>query len=347
VPSPAPAQRQPPAAALRQYAADALQQLFGDLEAVWASADNGAKQAELLSLPFEALKALLADRRTCVASEKNTVAHTVARWVGQYELGSWPVEPLEALLKLVRVASLTPHYARTVFCECKLALKHLSFGQLAVASMAPLIDNDVVGVEGCEHWFLPPRPSSTLAFVLEWSPRLAELEACVASLPAEGDDWPSIDGPKGVVWQGWPLYLQMDCKRGVSGGLTLGAFLAVKLPCRTAGALIERSFEAVAVNGGRGIRSSTEQCVYTGGLVSCGKGNFFRLGKSGGGGGGSDDDSDDDDDDSDEDEDSDNVGAALPKDWAGIEAALRAKGLVHGEGGDAHLKLRCKVVQLD
>jgi hypothetical protein len=185
---------------LQQYAAAALQVLFGDLEAVWASADNRVKRRGLLSLPFEALKALLADERTRVASE-NTVAHTVVRWLAKNKVAASSAQA-EELLPLVRVARLTPHYARTVFSESTLARRHLSASERAFASMAPLM-----GV-GASHlntsciepaWVLPARPRSALAdvAVLEWSPRLAELEDMVAAL-AEGDDWPSIDGPKGL-----------------------------------------------------------------------------------------------------------------------------------------------------
>jgi hypothetical protein len=313
-----------PASPLRRYADDALQELFGDLEAVWAAADDGEKQCDLLELHFAALKALLADRRTSVASE-NTVVHTIVRWVAKNKLAPSSAQ-VKKLLALVRVARLTPHYARTVFCESAPLVKaHLSTGELAVASMLPLADCALYDFpSGTGHWRRPARPRSTLAdaVVLEWCPRLSELEACFTSLPAQGKGRSSVVGPKGVVWQGWPLYLKMDSERTASGDLMLEPSLAVELPCKTAGALIEFALEAVAA-GGRSVTARTPKpCLVTIDSTSWGWENFFGLDKAGG-------------------------GAGPPKDWAGVEAALRAQRLVHGDGGAAHLKLRCKVTRLE
>jgi hypothetical protein len=203
----------PPAPALRQYAADALQELFGDLEAVWATVDNDEKQADLVSLPHAALVALLADERTRAASE-NTVAHTIEHWLAENELDPdseeaeepFELAQTEELFALVRVARLTPHYARTVFCESALAKAHLSARKLALASMLPLVGDDPLNrLHDCKHWRLPARPRSALAdaVVLEWALPLAELEGLVAALPARGEGRSApIDGPKGVVWQG-------------------------------------------------------------------------------------------------------------------------------------------------
>jgi hypothetical protein len=127
------------------------------------------------------------------------------------------------------------------------------------------------------------------------------------------------------VWQGWPLYLQVNCKRGASGGLTLGLYLAIQPPCRTAGALIHSSLKAVAVNGGSGITGGHGACPYTGENVSWGLGDFFALADAG------DDGSD----------------AAAPKDWAGVVAALSARRLVHSDSVEAHVKLRCTVTRLE
>jgi hypothetical protein len=314
----------PPAAALRQYAADALQELFGDLEAVWASVDEGEQRSSLLALPFEALKALLEDDRTRVASE-NTVAHTIERWVAQNKSTLVSLQA-EELLPLVRVARLTPHYARTVFCESALAKAHLSAGERTLASMAPLMGDEALGnLRSHAHWCLPARPRSALAdaVVLQWCATLAEVEKLVAA-PAGGEGSSHIDGPKGVVWQGWPLFVQMYCDRSARGGVTLGLYLTVELPCQAAGALVEHTFEAVAVEGGNGITTSVDLTPLTLITREWGSPDFFHLGKASGDG-----------------------NTAPPKDWAGMEAALRAKGLVHGEGEAAHLKLRCKVTRLE
>jgi hypothetical protein len=316
------------AAALQQYAADALYELFGDLEAVWAAGDVGGKQRDLLALPHAALKALLADERTRTASE-NAVMHTIVRWVDQHKLPP-SSEQAKELLALVRVARLTPHYARSVFCESALAKAHLSARERMLASMAPLVVGDEpFGLEDWQHhWRLPARPRSALAdtLVLEWCPRLAEVEACAAALAAEGEDSGGIDGPQGAVWQGWPLHLDLEFERSASGGVTLGVCLVALPPCRVAGALIETSIEAVAVGGGINITSAPAPCLYTAADESWGWTDMFDLGDVGDEGDG---------------------GAAPPKDWAGVEAALRAKGFVHGEGGAAHLKLRCTVTRLE
>jgi hypothetical protein len=315
----------PLAPALRQYAADALQELYGDLEGVWAVANDGAR-LNLLQLPFAAIKALLADERTRVASE-NTVVHTIVDWVYEHELKRDSAR-VKQLLALVRVARLTPNYARTVFCESKLARDHLSAGERAHASMLPLVGDEpsagsrIVGAGS--HWRLPARPRSALAdaVVLEWSPSLAELEDLVAALPAQGEGRSSMYGPEGVIWQGWPLYLQLQSKRSASGDLMLLPGLAVELPCRTAGALIGYTLEAAAASGGGGITSRLKLRLFSAGVTSWRIPNFFGRGQAG--------------------------GAGPPKDWAGVEAALRAKRLVHddGDGDGAHLKLRCTVTQL-
>jgi hypothetical protein len=318
----------PPAPALQQYANDALQELFGDLEAVWASADDGSKQRDLLWLPHAALVALLADERTLVASE-NVVVHTIKRWLATKNVAPSSEESKE-LLALVRAVRLTPHYARTVFCESALAKAHLSKSRLTLASMAPLVgDYPLESLHDCKHWCLPARPRSALAdaVVLEWSPRLAELEAYVTALPAGGEGRSAnLDGPKGVVWQGWPLHLRLGCRRSASGSVELRFSLAAEPPCSAAGASIEHALEALAASGGTSITCTPKPGLYTAGDKSWGPRDFFVLGAGGDGGG-------------------------PPKDWAGVEAALRAKRLVHGGrgggGGAAHLKLRCKVTRLE
>jgi hypothetical protein len=323
VPSPAPELQQPPAPALRQYADDTLQLLLGDLEAVWASADNDEKRRDLLSLPRTALMALLADERTRVANE-NTVVHTILSWADKHELDPSSAEARQ-LLTLVRVARLTPHYARTVFCKSEIAKQWMDARELTHASMLPLLeDGGVSGWDDREDWIEPARPRSALAdaLVLEWSPRLVELESCVTAMLTQGKRQSSIDGPKGVVWQGWPLHLRIDCERSACGGLTLGFYLAAKKPCRKAGALIEFSLEAMAVGGG-GALSRPSLCLFS--LADfVGVDDFFGLAKAGGGDG----------------------SARLPADWAGVEAALRAQRLVHGDGDAAHLKLRSEVTRL-
>jgi hypothetical protein len=316
------------AAALQEYAAAALQLLFGDLEAVWAAGgDEGdEKQSNLLALPHAALKALLADERTRTASE-NTVMHSIVSWVDQHQLAPTS-EQVKELLALVRVARLTPHYARSVFCESKLAKAHLSAHELALAATAPLVVGDEpYGLDDWQpSWRLPARPRSALAdaLVLEWSPRLAEVEACAAALPAEGEDCKCIDGPKGVVWQGWPLHFKLECKRSASGVVMLGVRLAALPPGRVAVALIRFSLEAVAAGGGNGTRFGSAAYLYTAAEEGWGDYDFFELDGEG----------------------ADN--AAAPKDWAGVEAALRAKRLVHGgRGSAAHLNLRCMVTRLE
>jgi hypothetical protein len=316
----------PPAAALRRYAADALQELFGDLEAVWATADAGAKKHDLLALPHAALKALLADERTRVASE-NAVVHTIVQWLAKNKLAPSSAQA-EELLDLVSVGRLTPHYARTVFCESALAKAHLCKRERMLASAAPLVvGDDPAGLQDYEHWLLPARPRSALAdaLVLEWSPRLAEVEGLVTALPAEGGESPSVYGPKGVVWQGWPLQIEFDCTRDASGGVTLRFFLGVEPPCTDAVALIESTLEAVAAAGGSGIAESSGACLFTSARKMWCWCDFFGLSEPG-----------------------DAADGGPPKDWAGVEAALRAQRLVHGGSGSAaHLKLRCTVSRLE
>jgi hypothetical protein len=322
----------PPAPALRQYADDALQLLFGDLEAAWTWADDDDEPAPLplpVALPHAALVALLADERTRAASE-NVVVHTILRWVAESNVAPSSAQAKE-LLALVRVARLTPHYARTVFCESEVAKAHLSARELALASMLPLAgDAPLESLRDRQHWCLPARPRSavpdTLAF--EWSMSLSGLEARVTALLTEGDrDSMSIDvwrWPR--WWQGWGLRPVMDCRRSASGGVTLGLYLAVEPPCSTAGALIERSFEAIGADGGSGIKFGPSPCLYAAGINPRDWADFLGLDTAGGGG--------------------DN-GAGPPKDWAGIEAALRAAGVVHGEGRAARIELRCEVTRIE
>jgi hypothetical protein len=131
-----------------------------------------------------------------------------------------------------------------------------------------------------------------------------------------------VDGPKGAVWQGWPLHMQLHCERGAGGRWELAIALAVEPPCATAVALITDTCEAVAAGGGTSITDTCAPSLYTRDNTSWCDKAFFGLGNAGG-------------------------GAGPPKDWAGVEAALRAKRLVHGGRGAAHLKLRCTVSRLE
>jgi hypothetical protein len=315
-----------PAPPLRQYAADALQELFGDLEAVWASPHQCARLGNLLRLPFEALKVLLADERTRVASE-NVVVHTILLWLHHNNLEQESPQA-EELLPLVRVARLTPHYARTVFCESELATSYLDESQLAVASMLPLLNDRDVALPGAaarlQQWRLPARPRSALAdaAVLEWSPRLAALEDLATSLPDEGVERASVEGPEAVVWQGWTMRLGMKAFRGADGGVKLQLYMSIdEPPGPRAGGLIERTIEVAAASGGAAVRRSGT-VVYTANDERWGHTDLFGLSKAGG-------------------------DAGPPKDWAGVEAALRAQQLVHGDGDAAHLKLRCTITRVE
>ncbi|KIZ03475.1 hypothetical protein MNEG_4484 [Monoraphidium neglectum] len=86
-------------------AAFGLHQRLGDLDAAWL---DTSCRAQLLALPFAALRQLLSDERTRVSSE-NTVVYTVAAWVKQNASSS--AEQHAELAQCVRAPRLTPLYS--------------------------------------------------------------------------------------------------------------------------------------------------------------------------------------------------------------------------------------------
>ncbi|KIZ03476.1 hypothetical protein MNEG_4485 [Monoraphidium neglectum] len=95
---------------LFEYAAAALQERLGDLDATLL---NGERRAQLLALPFAAMRQLLSDDRTCVSSE-NTVVYTIAAWIKK---NASSAEQRAELAQCVRAPLLTPLYSAAVAAQ--------------------------------------------------------------------------------------------------------------------------------------------------------------------------------------------------------------------------------------
>lgn len=321
---------------LLKAAGKALQAELGDLEEVWTD-PTGEKQERLLSLPFAAVKALLADNRTRVTSE-NTAVYTAARWLDAADGIDDPVGSAEAieLRRLIRVAHLTPRFAAS-----------LAGGQVwqgeerELLMQAPLLQADDV-VEDLfpeledDHplLFSTPRPASSVkSVVLEWSPTLADIKAEVV----KGERFVS---PAAAVWQGWPFHIQLsqwdDGELSMSAEVHAPSFIPQPWVGKSAFARATYSTYVQPVGG------AAAAAVFAGGAnpnkdTST---NVFVARR---------------DKDGDFSESSGIMawGSPLPgqveceeRAWPPIEAALRAEGLVHGEGAAEHLKLALMVEEV-
>ena len=93
---------------LLKAAAEKLQLALGDLEILWAGESTELLQKQLLQLPFLALKQLISDPRTRVASE-DTIFFTMDCWLAS-NLGSTTQEQKKELAQLLQLCHCTPSY---------------------------------------------------------------------------------------------------------------------------------------------------------------------------------------------------------------------------------------------
>ena len=92
---------------LKQAAGDKVQQILGDLDLVWSEKRAEPVRQQLLQLPCSALKQLIADSRTKVASE-DTVFFTIDYWLASNS--STTQEQKKELAQLLRLPHCTPSY---------------------------------------------------------------------------------------------------------------------------------------------------------------------------------------------------------------------------------------------
>jgi hypothetical protein len=180
---------QPDFKAAHQLALHCMMQQLGDLESVWAS---DALQQQLLALPYDVLRQLLAHHDTRVASE-NTVVFTIERW----QRGQGARQPhrlcrrdqVQHLMQLVRMRYCTPCYAGTV-------MPHSSTVQQGIERSAIPLMRECCTQGGFEmltsakcsvlqqyaHWSAVPRPKSEQQPVLEWQLLLDDLKTAAEQL---------------------------------------------------------------------------------------------------------------------------------------------------------------------
>ncbi|KAF8060059.1 hypothetical protein HT031_004998 [Scenedesmus sp. PABB004] len=149
--------------------ADKVQAELGDLELVWGEGKSSVRQQALLALPHGALKRLLADERTRVASE-NTVCYTIIKWAERQ------AEPLQAalakeLVALVRMRHVTQLFFCSVASQSDLFQAGFKPGELMAAAAlcsrgAPAATHfaaitKLPGLPSFPAWSAPARPAST------------------------------------------------------------------------------------------------------------------------------------------------------------------------------------------
>jgi hypothetical protein len=198
-------------------ALDKLQEELGDLEESWG---NTKKQQLLLGLPLDALRYLLWDGRTRVASE-DTAVYTAARWLEANPGGG--EQAAKSLVKLLRLAHCTPTFLSTGEDKgCVRAL--LRAGGVTdrtlmqLCAMRGVTDNQRLtwmaqaGLSKVWGLLQGPRLASAVGeLTITWPVPLSLLKAAFAEAQraaAAGDDPPFVCHT-GVVWQGrvWSLWL--------------------------------------------------------------------------------------------------------------------------------------------
>ncbi|GBF97580.1 hypothetical protein Rsub_10716 [Raphidocelis subcapitata] len=219
--------------ALLDAAADALQRELGDLEAAWQDA---ARRERLLALPFEAIRTLLSDGRTAVASEA-TVFYTADAWLHAASRDASRPPPSDAqaaalaacvrvprlrLAYLVAVVAQSPWFTRAVpaselmeaiaFAIAEPRVRSLACSPVETPSLRP------------PSWHLPARPPSRVQRLkMEWAVPLAALKRLHKAAAREGvGGCDEISAADVWVFDGvrWALELQAECgERGVSYGL--------------------------------------------------------------------------------------------------------------------------------
>uniref|UniRef100_A0A383W8E4 BACK domain-containing protein n=1 Tax=Tetradesmus obliquus TaxID=3088 RepID=A0A383W8E4_TETOB len=206
--------QQPEFEAVRRLAVQRVQQQLGDLEEVWA---DPARQQLLLALPFEALRQLLQDDTTCVATE-NTVVYTIERWWGAQYAALQHAEHLRALMHLVRMRHCTQYFAGIVMQHSSLVQQ--SFERTALPLMrecctlggfARLQDAKCPVLQQCPAWVAEQRPASARQPVVEWRLPLASLQAPVEQLLSSGGI-ATVGFSDTCVVQGQPMRIKVEIK---------------------------------------------------------------------------------------------------------------------------------------
>ena len=208
---------------LKQAAGDKVQQVLGDLELVWYGKHAEKQQQQLLQLPFPALKQLIADSRTKVASE-DTVFFSIDHWLVKNP--GTTQEQKKELAELLRLPYCTPSYLTTLMAgRNSWLLECVSPTELctaaAVSAAGPRSD---WGKEGCSS--LPglmakARPASCITYLkTTMIVDRAKLEEMYAD--ADADDNGYFTGSL-VRWQGRELQLELRAQRDdTDNTVTLG-----------------------------------------------------------------------------------------------------------------------------
>jgi hypothetical protein len=219
--------------------AAALQHRLGDLDAAWL--DAGCR-AQLLALPFEALRHLLSDERTRVSSE-NTVVYTVAAWINDNAGGVDGAMQRAALAHYVRAPHLSKLYCASAGSWLLTRWSpHISAADVHCATDLQEADDSsklrtrLLKAKGLplahrSAWRLPPRPTSSVKeAVVEWRVPLSEMRQLYEQAAAGAEVGESLQVcSEAVVFQGCEWEARVKCKKR-EAGVILRATLNVSLP---------------------------------------------------------------------------------------------------------------------
>jgi hypothetical protein len=249
---------------LFEYAAAALQERLGDLDATLL---NGERRAQLLALPFAAMRQLLSDDRTCVSSE-NTVVYTIAAWIKK---NASSAEQRAELAQCVRAPLLTPLYSAAVAAQLLTSWSPaispadmhyaLVFAGLSEAVRKELLEVDGIPLECHAAWQLPSRRiSRTTQAVVEWRVPLAELRRLYESAAgAQGKSTSAFSGDR-TTFQGLDLNIEVEAATG-DKGVDFCAYLRVHRPAGVAVGAAAVSVSAKFEAGGSVMPVISRSCV--------------------------------------------------------------------------------------
>jgi hypothetical protein len=224
---------------LRRAAAVALQHRLGDLDAAWLDA---ARRAQLLALPFEAVRQLVRDERTRVSSE-NTVVYTIAAWIDAAGGDGCGAMQRAALAKHVRAPHLSSLYCATAGSRLLTSwLPDISGADVHFAALFQEVDDGsmlqtrLLRAKGLplarrSAWRLLPRPPSSVTEAnVEWRLPLSEMRQLYerAAAAAAGSN-PIEARSEAVVFQGCVWDARVRPRKG-KAGVVLDAHLHLRLP---------------------------------------------------------------------------------------------------------------------
>lgn len=101
------------------------------MELIWAD-ESGSKQRKLCKLPCEALRTLLQDLGTSVASE-NTAFYTIREWFLKQPAPRPSAQQVNESVQLVRIQHCSQLYMASHMCESSLAQQCFSPSELRLA----------------------------------------------------------------------------------------------------------------------------------------------------------------------------------------------------------------------